>query len=410
MNPFQPSPSRLVVLISAYISATIATTARAQEYSPVVEDRVEDGIVVEPLVPAVVEKEKPATGLEIRAMLSAAYDSNIYFSRSNPQSDTIYRIAPSVAYTQGDAKEGEGGFVQFAYRPTGVVYSRHGGEDRIDHEAAVTAGWKGKLSKVTYTGAIQKLGDATADTGRPTDRLFFENELRFAWIPKEKITLEAAVGNRQTDYIAPTYFDSKKIYGELAARYAYSPKTEIGLAYQVGTFEVDGASKQHTQQVTVQFAWQPREKIRLNLEVGAEDRKTANGSEVNPVLEGRLDWTPREGTELYLAAYQREEASAFFAGQNYSVKGGTVGVSQKLGRQWTARLEGGRESSVYNQVAGSGSGGRKDKMWFVKPSLEYQVNDNLGVSLFYRISDNSSTSGDFGYDQKTGGVELNYRF
>ncbi|RYD18905.1 MAG: hypothetical protein EOP88_20920 [Verrucomicrobiaceae bacterium] len=400
---------RMVVTMMACISANILTPVQAQEVSTSVNDRVEAGDDAVPAVPVSDEPEK-TSGLDIGAIISAAYDDNIFLSRDNPESDTVYRISPAISYTQGDPDEGEGGFIRFAYRPTGVVYSRHGGEDRIDHEAAIMAGWRGKVTKLTYTGAAQKLGDATADTGRPTDRFTYENEIRGAWIPREKVTLEAAVGNRETDYLDPEFFDSKKTYGEIAVRYAYSPKTEIGLAYQAGRFKVDGADKQTTQQITANLAWQPREKIRVTVEAGGEQRKTENGTDINPVAEGRVEWQPRKGTSLYVTGYQREEASAFYAGQNYSVKGVTAGISQRLGGNWTARLEGGRESASYTQVAGTGTSGRKDKMWFVKPSLQYKISDNSDVSVFYRVSDNSSTDRDFGYDQKMAGIELNYKF
>lgn len=396
-------------MMMACISASIATPVQAQEVSTAINDRVESGDGSMPALPAVDGPEK-TSGLDIGAIISAAYDDNIFLSRTKPESDMVYRVAPAVAYTHGDPEEGEGGFIKFAYRPTGVVYADNKDDNRIDHQAAIMAGWRGKVTKLTYTGTGEKLGDAVADTGRPTDRFAFENEIRGAWIPREKITLEAAVGNSKTDYADPEFFDSRKTYGEVAVRYAYSPKTEVGLAYQAGRFKVEGADKQTTQQITATIAWQPREKIRVTVEAGGEQRKTENGTDINPVAEGRVEWQPRKGTSLYLAGYQREEASAFYVGQNYSVKGFTAGVSQRLGGNWTARLEGGREGTSYTQVAGSGTGGRKDRIWFMKPALEYKITDDFDISLFYRVSDNSSTDDDFGYDQKMAGIELNYKF
>ncbi|MES2441095.1 MAG: hypothetical protein V4584_18680 [Verrucomicrobiota bacterium] len=393
----------------ACISASVPTPVRAQEVSPVVDDRVGAGDVVEPLVPADVEEERHG-GLDLGAVVSAAYDSNIFLSRSEPESDMVYRVAPTAAYTQGNEKEGEGGFVQIAYRPTAVVYADHGDDNRIDHQAALMAGWRGKITKLTYKGAVQKLGDATADTGRQTDRVELANEIRAAWTPREKLTVEAAAGNERSDYADPALFDSDKTYGEAAVRFAYSPKTEVGLVYQAGDFKVDRSATQTTRQLTADINWQPREKVRIKLQAGAEHRKTENGTDVNPVLEGRADWAPRKGTSLFVTGYQREEASAFYAGQNYNVKGVTAGISQRLGGKWTARLEAGREASTYSQVAGSGAAGRKDRIWFVRPALECQINDKLDLSIFYRVSDNRSTESDFGYGQRMAGIELNYKF
>jgi hypothetical protein len=291
-----------------------------------------------------------------------------------------------------------------------VTYAKNDSDNRIDHQALLTAGWRGKVTELTYKGGIQKLGDATSETGRPTDRLEFENELRAAWQPREKVTLELAVGNQVSDYVDPTLYDSSKTYGEVAVRYAYSPKTRVGLAYQVARFKVDASPDQDTHQLTGDIEWQPREKIRINLKAGAEHRKVEGESQVNPVVEGRAEWTPREGTGIYVTAYQRQEASSFYAGQIYSVKGMSAGVSQRLGGNWTARLEGGLEKAAYSRVSGSGPSGRRDRIWFVRPALEYKISDEINVAVFYRVSADSSNSRDFGYAQRMAGVELNYKF
>ncbi len=391
----------------ACLSACLVASVRGQNYSPIVDDRVQTDVEEIPVIFNEVERRG---GLELGAVISAAYDSNIFLSRNNPDSDLVTRIGPAIAYTQGDPKEGEGGFIKFAYQPTGVIYAEHGDDNRIDQQAALTAGWRGKATSLTYIGAARKLGDATADTGRQTDRVEIENEILAAWVPREKITVELAAGNLKSEYSDPTLYDSNEAYARLGLRYAYSPKTELGIAYQVGSLRVDGGSDQTLQQITASLLWQPREKIKIALQVGAEQRKSEDGTEVNPVLESRIEWAPRKGTELYLAGYQRQDASAYYAGQDYNTLGATAGISQRLGGNWTARLEGGREKVTYSRVSGSGSSGRKDTIWFVKPALEYKFTDALDVSIFYRVSDDSSNAKNFGYSQQLAGIELTYKF
>lgn len=385
----------------------MAASLSGQEYSTVVEDRVETGAVQPPLAE---EEEVRRGGWDISAVVSAAYDDNIYLSSKNPESDTVIRVAPTVGYAFGDPKDGEGAFIKAAYRPTGVMSLDHGSENRVDHQAIGTAGWRGKVTRIAYSGGFQKLGDATPDTGRLTDRVEFANEVRAGWSPVEKVTLEVAGGNEKNDYMDPAYFDSSKVYGEAAVRYAYSPKTELALIYQVGRFKVDGTGPQHSQQVAGAIVWQPREKIRLNLLAGAEYRRYDNGSGVNPVLSGRLDWTPRKGTEFFVNGFMREEASAYFAGQNYSARGFSAGIAQRIAGDWSAKLEGGYETNSYEQVSGTGTGGRKDQIWFIKPALVRKFGKQSEVSFFYQASDNSSTDPGFGYRDNMIGVELNHKF
>ncbi len=381
----------------------------AQEVPTVVDDRVEDGDAdVRPEL--VTEKAEKSGGWQAGVEVSALHDSNIFISSESPVSDVVVRVSPSVAYSRGGENEEEGGFLRFAYRPAGVIYLENGDDNRVDHHASFAAAWRGKLARIAYTGGFQKRGDATADAGRQVDRIEFENVVRAAWSPREKVSLELAAGHSRADYRDGEMIDSDRAFGEVAIRYAYSPKTRLGLAYQYGRLKVDRADGQRAHQVVAGLDWQPRQKIRVELEAGAEYRKFENGSEVNPVVNGRVGWQPGEGTDLYVRAYQREEASSYFAGQNYRVRGFSAGVGQRVGRKWTVRLEGGRETADYQQVSGTGGGDREDRYWFIRPSAEYRINDAVMVELFYRASGNNSTIGDFSHDQHLIGVRLDYQF
>ena len=91
----------MVVWMMACISAVVWLPVRAQEVSPVVDDRVESGGDVIPAIPQSAERRG---GLELGAVISAAYSNNIYLSSSDPTADLVVRIGPSVAYTHGDSK------------------------------------------------------------------------------------------------------------------------------------------------------------------------------------------------------------------------------------------------------------------------------------------------------------------
>jgi hypothetical protein len=405
---FNPTcPFRMFALTVPSIWVASAAWLCGQEVASVVDSRVEADPQVEVATPQEVERRG---GLELAVAVSAAYDSNIYLSSTDPTSDLVCRIGPLMAYTQGDPDEGEGGYIRVAYQPTGVIYADQTTNNRIDQSAVVAAGWRGKVSKITYQGTAQSLGDATADTGTQTERLELENQIRAAWMVREKITLEAAVGGRQTRYQNSTLVDSGRIYGETAVSYAYSPKTVVGAAYQAGRLKIEDADSQSIQQVTGSFDWQPREKIQIKLDGGAEFRRAGGTTSVNPVLNARIDWEPREGTGVFLTAYQRQEVSALNEGQIYEVKGMAAGLSQRLGGNWTASLEGGYEVASYVSDASTGAPSRRDEIWFVRPALRYRFSDELDASVFFQASEDQSTDQNFGYDAVMTGVELNYKF
>ena len=368
----------------------------------------EPSALVPPLNPSA--DKKKVEGFDLGVVLSLAYDDNIFLSSKDPVSDQVVKISPRIAYAKGDKDSLDGGYLKVAYRPTGVYYAKTSSGNRVDHEAALGFGLRGNKAGFDYAATYSKLGDATADAGRQVDRDVLDHVVRIAWLPREKLALEAAAGQSIADYADKVLLDSSDAFAELAIRYAYSPKTRVGLAYRAGRFQVDDAEDQTYQRVTGSVEWQPKEKLRVELEAGAEKRKVPIGSSTTPVMQGRITWTPAEKTSIYLTAYRRETASAFSPGQNYRLTGATAGVSQKIGDKWTARFEGGAERAAYRQVDGTAGDAGTDDLWFIRPSLEYRFTETLGLEVFYRVSSNNSTRTDFGYDQQSAGVSLEYKF
>ena len=416
MSRRTPQTPRVVPLILAVYTAGSLASSSGEEVLSTAPGRL-DGQLDSRIVPrgggyrfdpqaGEVRKDE----LEMGVVVSATYESNIYLSSTRPESDLVVRVAPAIAYRRGDKATGEGGYLNVAYKPVGVAYMDHSSNDRIDQTAEWDIGWHGQKTQISWNGSARQLGDATADTGALTDRTELATEVRMAWAVREKISVEAAGGYESTSYDSGKFADSRLGFGEVALRYTYSPKTRIGLAYKGGNFKVDGAGAQTVHRVTGRLEWMPTQKIAVDLELGGEHRSFDNGSDTSPVVEARVGWTPKEGTELYLNSYRREQASAYTPGQNYTQSGAALGIVQRLGEKWSARLEGGLEHASYTQVSGTAPAGREDKIRFIRPALEYRVTDDFSMGLFYRYSENSSNRPGLGYDSHTTGVEMGYRF
>lgn len=354
--------------------------------------------------------EEGREGLDAGISIGSEYNDNIYYRSTDKEEDLIFRASPFISLTAGDAKEGRGGFVRTEYRPAGLLYTDHSSDTRVDHDARIWTGWRGAVTSISADGVFQKQGDATAEVFAPTDRTNLAGELRVAWHGREKLRVETAAGIKRTDYDAPRFFDYDRRYGEIALKYEHSPKTELGIAYRAGTLAVDGSARQDTQAVLGSIVWKPRGKILVSLEGGAERRDSAVGSRTTPVLEARAEWRPREKTKIYLKGYMREEASVFYRGQNFLVRGGTAGVSQRLGEKWEVKLEGGMESNSYRSIGSGNSFDREDKTYFLRPAVSRRFSDQTELSFFYRISSNNSTTDALTYDQSILGVELKHEF
>lgn len=392
-----------------------AAPAAAQEYQSIVNARE---------LPRMDERVQPARaawsglegdgktkpGADIRLAVSAVHDDNIFLNADNPKSDAVLTVVPQLAYATGPGAGSEGAYIKAAYLPALVIYQENSGSNRVDHDLQIAAGWRGKAITLAYEGGLRRLGDATADTGSPADRYEYRNVARVAWQLREKFALETAAGISGTLYDDRAYFDTRQLFGEASLIHEYSPKTRFALVYLVGREQVDGTGDQTLQRLIGRIAWKPREKISVDLAAGIEHRKYDLGSGTEPLLEARVGWQPREGTEIYVSGFLREEASGFYQGQNYQLANLTAGISQALGRGWTARIDGGYERASYVRVSGSGPAERVDRILFIQPALEYAAGDSLRIGLFHRFSDNSSSGDGFGYENHQTGVRLDYNF
>lgn len=425
--PPRTSILNLLTAVSMPLIGGAVAPLHGEEFIPLAEALEEGRFIDGRIEQALVELEKPdlvvspslarderekvekLSGWDLGVAMSMAYDSNIFLSAIHEQSDLVIRVSPRISYVLGRSEE-EGAFVRFEYRPTGVIYVDHGADSRIDQRVVLEAGWRGSTAAVRYGGEYRRLGDATADTGGQVDRNEYANELRAAWYPREKVTVELAAGQESTNYDRSDLNDSDEIYGEVVLRYAYSPKTEVSLGYRVGRYEVDRAGDQTFQQATVGMMWRPRKKISVAMELGVEHRDFDRGSDNYPVIDLRLGWEPCEGLDLFLGGYRREQTSAFFPGQNYSLTGVVAGFRQRINQRWSAAIEGGYEQASYSRVSGLGPSGRKDKILFVRPSIDYTFNERARLSVYYQFSQDQSNRPGFGYDSHQLGVDLGYDF
>src|SRR5690606_38423081 len=124
------------------------------------------------------------------------------------------------------------------------------------------------------------------------------------------------------------------------------------------------------------------------------------GSDFYGIYDGRIEWQLRERTRLFATVYRREEVSAVYAGQNFTLTGASAGIRQRLGKCWTATLEAGVENSRYQSVVSSSAqAGRRDEVVFVRPALEYQLSEDFRIGAGYRYERNASNQPGFGYDQ-----------
>ena len=347
-------------------------------------------------------------GVGISVFASLAYDDNIFRESEDEKEDLVAVVAPEIRYTKG--QEQGRAWVSLAYRPTAVIYFEESDESRIDQYLSASASVRHKVLRLAYDGSWARLGYPDPDVGGNPERDEWDQRVTVGWDRGGKTAVEAFADWRLEDQDQSDLNDVETISGGLSLIYRHSPKTELGLTYQVGEVDVDNSPTQDFQRITGGIDWRPRPNITAAVEAGAEYRDFGpGGDDWEPVFAGRIQWTPCEGLDLYLTGYRREEASAFFNGQNFTVLGFAGGLRQRLHGGWSLGLEGGWEESDYFSTTGGGAD-RDDTAVFIRPSVMYDLSNGMRLQFYYQWSDNDSSDPDFDYENNESGVNILYIF
>ncbi len=351
--------------------------------------------------------ESTKEGLDVSLVTSLAYDDNIFQSPDDEISSAVAQIEPSIGWTYGERDKN---WVRLAYEGAAIIYFSRSEDNRIDNRVTAEGELRRKSLALAYSARWARLGSPSADIGGASDRNEYGGEATLTYSPRGKVSYSVLAERSVVDQVEPTFFDFFQTSGGAAVSYRYSSKTELELAYRLGRVEVEGSDVQTFQRLGLQALWRPRPKISISVEGGVEFRDYESGSEVEPFLSARVDWTPRTKTAFYFEAFRRVEASGAVVGENFNLTGFRAGVTQQFKDGWSANFEVGRETADYFSITDAPSSGREDIIAFIRPSIRYAFSDNAEVILLYQWSENDSTDPEFGFDNQQIGLSFNYRF
>ena len=333
-----------------------------------------------------------------------AYDDNIFLS-DDKEGDVVFRFRPNLAIAFGDGRAKQESYIEVVFEPTANVFFDNDEENSIDQDLNGAVQWK--KSKITVLGeaGYQKLSEASSEVGDRFDRDVYEAALELAYAVTEKVGVALRGDYEGYRYEEGTDFeDSDDIRGEIRFGYIISPKAQLAVGYGYGELDFDQSGKQTYHQAFLDAEWAPREKIALEMRVGAEHRDLITEKQTIPMLEGGVRYLPREKTLIALRAYNREESSPFTGGESYTATGVEFEVQQGIGKRFTGIFEAGYEHADYNGGLDPDLNDRSDDIWFVRPALEYQLREWLSLEAFYLYRKNDSEGGGFSYTNNQAGV------
>lgn len=327
-------------------------------------------------------------GPEIPVFLSAAasvrYDDNIFFSKTNKDSDTVYVLMPGVNFHTGTGA----GKAGISFSEQFIRYSSHSSLNSELASLAANAGYDGGVSRVDATASYQEL-DQSNTSLRNRDQTVRQNvtSVILDWNGQlaGKTSLGTGFGYDRTTYPKAGYTDNAAWSLPVDVYYALSGKTDLSLGYRYRRWTSEGDvnnSKDNFFNVGARGQFTPKfsGQIRTGL---TQRRQDKGGTDRLLGLGANFDYAVTPKSKLSLDASNDYNNSAFGVSQRVLRTGLTAEVT--LSTRWTVS-----QGVSYERTHYLGDQKRTDNFWVGSLGVSYALTSNAFLQASYVFRKNTS--------------------
>ncbi|MEP6668285.1 MAG: hypothetical protein ABJF10_03985 [Chthoniobacter sp.] len=351
-------------------------------------------------------------GYVLHGQVRASYDSNIFIKEHGAEHDFIFTIQPGLAVGWGEFKSElygpdsfrhrferyvEKNYIFADYSPSYTWFASHGSEDTFDHDAKLEGEWT--IRRLTFGVRARYVTEnvAEADIGERIEERHPSAALTSRYQYSGKTSFEVNGFYQGTDY-AGNNVDTKEWRNEDWLNYQISPKIKLGLGGAFAYIDRSSEPSQTYQQGLARVKYEATAKFTVSLTAGGDWRQTENaGSRTDGVFQLDLAWTPFAGSYLYLQGYRRAYNSGIEGSEYFQATGISLEYRQRLFQRFYFDLTGGYQNADYKDELGSPNFGRNDDLYFIRPSIGFDLAQwlNCEISGEYQKNDSNSVGHSF---------------
>jgi hypothetical protein len=331
------------------------------------------------------------------------YGTGILAAQGQPENTVIQQIAPGLRLDIGD-------HWILDYTPEWTMYSNNQFQNVFGQTASLVGG---TVYESWVLGLAQSYTDTSqpqAETGAQTREQVFNTTVDGSYTMNSKMSLDLEVNQV---FNSTEQFQS---YRETSTmdwlNYHFWDRFSMGIGVGIGYDNPDASPDMLFEQYQGRISWRATDKISFQLDGGVEDRQFLQGnysSLLTPVFGGGIQYQPFEHTQISLHAGRTVDVAAF---QNQITKnvGFDAGLDQRLLGKLSLGIDGGYQNIQYVNVGATSTSVRTDDYYFLNTRLSLTVLTRGKVSVFYQISDDSSTAPGFSYSSHQVGFELSFAY
>lgn len=359
----------------------------------------------------------------------ATWDSNIFITPSDEQSDFYFTLAPGVTVGRGDFRSEmrdawsfrerferdrkedaeDINHVFLTYMPSVTKFVDHSEEDTFDHDVLLAGEWEIKRLTLGVHARFQTLNLPDPDVSERVERNIFNAAITSHYNFSGKTSFELNAYNSIRDYETRVDITEWRLAGWI--NYQVLPKITASAGITGGYVDVSSGPSQNYEQALVRLRYYATEKLRLLATAGVELRHFDDDTsdQTNWVFSVAGDYSPFDGTYTSLQAYRRTQSSASAAGLNYTLTGFDAQVRQRFLQKYYFRLAGGYQFLDYDAY-GSDATAPETHIYYLRPSFGFDFSEALTFELGVEFRKNDSNVERRTYDQVLAFLQAHFLF
>lgn len=296
------------------------------------------------------------------------------------------------------------------YTPAFRFYSNDKFRDTIDHTVSLhgETAYNDWLFGFSHMSALTS--DPLIETGQQTDQEQHVTSLSGVYQINSEVSLE--LGLNQSLRFAEQFTDSMQWSTIDWLNYQLAPHLGVAFGLGGGYLDMSEGSDMTFEQVLGRVTFAAGEKLTFSGNGGADIRQFLDSglnTLVNPIFGLSANYMPFEATTLTVSGGRSVNAS-YYSSQITEDTFLSAGLRQRFFEKLFLNVAGGYRISSYQASAVGINVSREDKGPFFSVSLNMTILKRGTAGVFYYYSENTSTTGGYGYSSSQVGLEIGYRF
>ena len=362
------------------------------------------------------------------------YDDNIFISHADRLTDVIWTVSPGLTLAGGDVGaylpgsvtveqlrnllyyslvtdiRKPGRFFALDYTPSFIFYTDHSNYDNTGQSVRLSGGYSFSRLALGLDFDYDRGQLKNNGAGTLTENSTYNAGSRSHYDLSDRTSLEVNGRYYLLDYDNPIYQGYTEVKNEEWLNRQFADRLSLGVGLAFGFVFPNGSANQTYEQLLARAVYRLSGKLYFSSSVGVELREYDSGeaNTINPVVSLSSIYQVRQGTTLTLEGH-RADSPSFYAGQNTTVLGASIGASQLLFGRLSTSASLGYNNYEYTTTVPGSSTSRADNYFFGRLQFDYKFNRYVSGSISYTYYRDDSSYSAYSYDDNMIGMQVTWR-